>query len=115
MKLINIIKIIHLKDYILEVTFDDNCVKQFDFKHLINFKGITEILKDIEYFKTVKILNDCRSFGWDNNYDCCADWARYYAKDLNDEWKDFDESIDLKQRIKIAQQKMKNHLELETV
>jgi len=114
MKLIKIIKIEHSKDYIIEITFDDNCVKKFDFTQLVNFQGITEVLKNIEYFKTVKILNDGRSFGWDNNYDCCADWARYYAKDINDEWKDFDDSTELKQRIKIAQQKMKNQLELET-
>jgi hypothetical protein len=111
MKLINIIKIIHLKDYILEITFDDYCSKQFDFEQLIDFKGISKSLQNIEYFKTVKILDEGRAFGWDNGYDCCADWARYYAKDKNDEWKDIDENVDLKQRMKIAKQKF----ELETI
>lgn len=102
---IKIIQIRHIKDYILELSFDDNCVKQYNFLQLIDFKGISEPLKNIEYFKNVKIINNGRAFSWDNDYDCCADWARYYAKDLQDEWKDFDDDINLKQRIKITQQK----------
>jgi hypothetical protein len=106
MKQILILKIRHVKDYILELTFDDNCIKQYDFSQIIDFKGISEPLKDIEYFKKVKIICEGRAFGWDNNYDCCADWARYYAPDLQNEWKDFDDDIGLKQRIKIAHQKI---------
>lgn len=105
MKLIKITKIRHINDFILELTFDDDCTKQFDFKQLIDFKGLAEPLKNVGYFKTAKILDEGRAFGWDNNYDCCADWARYFAKDLNDEWKDYDENVDLKQRMKIAKQK----------
>lgn len=111
MKLIKIIKITHIKNYILEISFDDNCVKQFDFEKLIVFKGIAEQLKEIDYFKTVEIINDGRSFGWDNGYDCCADWVRYYANDINDEWKKVDENINLPQRIKIAQRNLEKHLE----
>ncbi len=107
MKPIKIIKISHIKDYVLELSYDDNCTKQYDFSQLITFKGIAEPLKNVDYFKTVKIISDGRAFGWDNDYDCCSDWARYYAKDLQDEWKDFDDSINLKQRIKISQQKLK--------
>jgi hypothetical protein len=53
------------------------------------------------------ILQDGRAFGWANNYDCCADWARYYAKDTENEWDGFEDSIPLKQRILIAEQKLK--------
>jgi hypothetical protein len=110
--MISIIKIRHIKEYILEITFDDNCVKRFDFEKLIVFNGIAEPLKNINYFKNVNILNDGRSFGWDNNYDCCADWARYYAKDLSEEWKDIDEKFNLKQRILIAKQNLENKFEV---
>jgi len=106
MKAISILQIRHVKDYILELSFDDNCTKQYDFLQLINFKGVAEPLKNVDYFKTVQIICNGRAFGWDNNYDCCADWARYFAKDLHDEWKNFDESVDLKQRIKFVQQEM---------
>ncbi len=104
---LKITQIHHLKDHILEISFDDNCIKQYDFSQLIEFKGIAELLQNIDYFKTVKIIDDGRAFGWDNGYDCCADWARYYAKDTENEWKDFDDSIDLKQRMKLSQQRLK--------
>ena len=97
--MIKILKVSYIKDYILEISFDDFCVKQFDFNELINFKGLSQDLKNTEYFKTVKIYNSGRTLGWDNNYDCCADWLRYFAKDLNNEWKDIDDSINLRQRI----------------
>ena len=115
MKQIQILKIRYVKDYILELSFDDNSIKQYDFSQLITFKGVSEPLKNIDYFKTVKILNDGRTFGWDNNYDCCADWARYYANDLLNEWENFDDSFGLKQRKKLSQQKMQHNTYLTTV
>jgi len=82
MKLITINQVKVLNDYIVELTFSDNCIKRYDFKQLIDFKGIAADLKDKEFFKNIKITNNGRSFAWSNGYDCCADWARYYAKDL---------------------------------
>lgn len=108
MKMITIAKVKHVEGYILEISFDDDCVKQFDFSKLISFTGMAEPLKNPEYFKTAEIISDGRAFGWENGYDCCADWARYFAKDLADEWNGFDDTIDLKQRIKITQQKVKH-------
>ena len=109
MKQILIVNISHIKDYILEISFDDDCVKQFDFTQLITFKGISEPLLNIDYFKTAEIINGGRSFGWDNGYDCCADWIRYFANDLQNEWIDIDDSVDLKQRIKMAKRNMKDY------
>jgi len=99
MKAITVLKINYLQNYILEIEFSDGCVKRFDFAELITFNGIAESLKDISFFKNIDITDDGRSFSWANGYDCCADWARYYAKDLDDEWKGTDETIGLKQRI----------------
>jgi hypothetical protein len=107
MKQIIILNICHIKDYILEFRFDDDCVKQYDFAQLFTFKGISEPLMDIDYFKTAEIINGGRAFGWDNGYDCCADWIRYFAIDLRNEWKDVDDSFGLKQRIKLAKRNMK--------
>ena len=106
MKLITIIKISHIKDYILELQFSDGCIKQFDFSQLITFKGIAEQLINIDYFKNVDIINNGRAFSWENGYDCCADWARYFAMDVTNEWKDYDDNTNLKQRMKITQNKM---------
>jgi len=106
MNQIRILKITNIKNYILEIEFSDNCIKQFDFMQIINFNGIAEDLKNLEYFKNVKIIDDGRAFEWQNGYDCCADWARYFAKDLDNEWQDYDDNTDLKQRIKIAKKNL---------
>lgn len=66
----------YIESYVLNITFEDDYSKELDFSKLIDFKGIAEQLKNIDYFKKVKILRNGRSFGWDNDYDCCADWAR---------------------------------------
>jgi hypothetical protein len=77
--MIKILNIEHISDYILKLTFSDGTNKFLDFEKLIEFKGIEEPLKNIQYFKSVKIINNGRAFGWDNDYDCCSDWARYYV------------------------------------
>ena len=49
-----------------------------DVKSIFNsiyFTALAEPLKDSQYFGNVAILRNGRSFGWDNGYDCCADWA----------------------------------------
>ncbi len=73
--MIKIIKIEHFKDYILRIKFDEGTEKTLDFATLTSFDGIAEQLKDPKYFGNVTILRSGRSFGWDNGYDCCADWA----------------------------------------
>ncbi|MEI7505073.1 MAG: DUF2442 domain-containing protein [Paludibacter sp.] len=113
--MIKLLKIQYIKDYVLELLFDDGCIKQFDFSELIIFKGAAEPLKDIDFFKKVKIISDGRAFGWDNNYDCCVDWARYFAKDTQAEWEDFNDSTDLKHRMKIAKRTMQQHENSEKV
>ena len=104
--LIRISDVKHLQNSILEIAFDDGCIKQFDFAELFDFKGIQGVFKNMGYFTRVKISDDRRRIYWDNEYDCCADWLRYFAKDIVHEWDGVDETVDLKQRMKIAKQKM---------
>jgi len=106
MKSIQILEVRHIKNHILEIRFDDGCVKQYDFLQILDFRGVAEALKSIDFFKTVQIVENGRSLAWENGYDACADWARYYAQDLTDEWKGIEESVGLKQRMAIAQQKL---------
>jgi hypothetical protein len=73
--MVKIIEIEHIQGYVLSVKFDDGSEKQIDFGGLITFDGIAAPLKDLHYFRNVSILRNGRSFGWDNGYDCCADWA----------------------------------------
>jgi hypothetical protein len=76
--MIKILNIFYKDHYKLEISFDDGFSNILDFEKIINFQGIAKQLRDLEYFKTFKILRNGRSFGWDNDYDCCADWARNY-------------------------------------
>ena len=103
--LVKIIKIRYIYDYLLEITFDDGCVKQFDFAELFEFKGMETDFTDIGYFAEAKVSHDGRRMEWDNGYDCCADWLRYFAEDMDGEWNGIDETIGLKQRVKIAKQR----------
>jgi hypothetical protein len=105
-KLIKIADIKYIQNYILEIMFDDGCIKRFDFAELFDFKGIQETLQPLENFRRVKISDNRRRIYWENDYDCCADWLRYFAKDVEHEWAGFDETVDLKQRMIIARQKM---------
>ncbi|MBX3042816.1 MAG: DUF2442 domain-containing protein [Candidatus Kapabacteria bacterium] len=76
--MIKITNISHIENYLLKVSFDDNTSKILDFEKILEFKGMAQPLKNIDYFKSVKLLRNGRSFGWDNDYDCCADWAYRY-------------------------------------
>lgn len=115
MKAITVQKINHLQNYILEIEFSDGCIKHFDFSMIVAFNGIAEALKEVDYFKNVSIINGGRAFGWENGYDCCADWARYYAPDLAEEWKDTAENVGLKQRIVEAQKRIQQKTDLDHV
>ena len=74
--MIRITAIKYLEDYKIKVFFDDGISKVLDFEKLIEFKGVALPLKDKNYFKSVKIIRNGRGFAWENEYDCCADWAR---------------------------------------
>lgn len=59
-----------LKDYELEILFDNNEKKIFDVKPYFKFKIFKE-LKDIDKFNTVKISG--LSIEWENGADICPD------------------------------------------
>lgn len=59
-----------LKDYNLEITFDNNEKKIFDVKPYFKFKIFRE-LKDEEKFSTVKVAG--LSIEWENGADICPD------------------------------------------
>lgn len=96
-------KLTYLDSYKIEVTFNDNCLKQFDFSKLLKFENEMEKeLFDISLFKNVKIVAEGGGIGWTNNYDCCADWLRYYAVDESGEWANVDDIVSLQDRMRIT-------------
>lgn len=59
-----------LKNYELEITFDNNEKRRFDVKPYFKFKQFKE-LKDKNFFENVKIAG--LSIEWENGADICPD------------------------------------------
>lgn len=64
------VKVIANDDYTLTVTFENGEVKIFDVKPFLN-DGVFVELRNLAYFKTVKILNGTVS--WNDKQDICPD------------------------------------------
>jgi len=63
----------YISDYKLILTFDDGIVKQVDLRSYLRGK-IFEPLKNIDYFKTVKVNSDIDTIVWDNGADMSPDF-----------------------------------------
>lgn len=66
-----ILNVKYVKDYLLEVTFNDNSKKIINFQNIIDDSDIFKPLQDIEYFKKVKIDSTGNTICWDNGADIC--------------------------------------------
>ena len=73
-----VVKVIANDDYTLTITFDNSEVKKFDVKPYLD-KGVFVELKNLVYFKTVKIVNGTVS--WNDRQDFCPDTL--YLKSVN--------------------------------
>lgn len=62
----NVIRATHVKDYILEVTFNDGTASQIDFSQFF-FGPIFEPLRDVNYFK--KFFLEGWTVAWPNGAD----------------------------------------------
>ena len=66
-----IIKVKALKDYNLELIFDNNVVKMKDMKPHLN-DGVFKVLRDKQIFNLVKITFG--TISWNEDIDLCADY-----------------------------------------
>lgn len=66
-------KVKYLKDYLLEVTFNDNKTKIIDMKPYVGRDGVFKPLQDVEYFKRVKLDHVGNTICWENGADICPD------------------------------------------
>jgi len=64
------IKVIPNDDYTLTITFDNGEIRIFDIKPYLD-KGIFTELKNMEYFKKVRV--DDMTISWNNKQDICPD------------------------------------------
>jgi len=74
-------KVVPAANFELICTFDNDVVKQFDFKPLSKKSGpMLEPLRKIAYFK--KVFLEMGAPTWPNGFDICADLIFLEVKDL---------------------------------
>jgi len=66
-------EVLYVSDYKLQLTFEDGSVKIVDLEPYLDGE-IFEPLKDIEYFKTVRVDPDIDTIVWDNGADMSPDF-----------------------------------------
>ena len=76
----DVIKVLALDDYLLEVTFATKEIKIFDMKNLINNIEFYKRLKNKDYLKKVKPYNE--TVIWENGEDVCPEDLYYKSKTI---------------------------------
>ncbi|MBE5228776.1 MAG: DUF2442 domain-containing protein [Microcystis aeruginosa PMC 728.11] len=86
----DIIEVKHLNNYQLYLKFEDNQEGIINLEEIIEFVGIFQPLKDLDFFKTVKINPDWGTIYWENGADLDPDVLYYLItnQSLNDLEKD---------------------------
>lgn len=79
-------KVKYLEKYKLAVTFENNTTKIVNLDGHLE-KGIFKPLKDISYFKTVRLDKDLDTIMWDNGADISPDFLYEIGKVLENEKK----------------------------
>lgn len=63
----------YIEGYKLAITFENDLIKIVNLESYLN-KGVFKPLKDISYFKTVRIDEDLDTIVWDNGADISPDF-----------------------------------------
>ncbi len=74
--LVNIVRVKYLDGYKLELEFENGVVKVVNFEEdLKKYSGpVVTPLKDIEYFKRVRLNKEIGTIEWDSGFDCCSSY-----------------------------------------
>ncbi|CCH92537.1 Molybdopterin-guanine dinucleotide biosynthesis protein A like [Microcystis aeruginosa PCC 9432] len=86
----DIIEVKPLNNYQLYLKFEDNQEGIINLEEIIKFVGIFQPLKDLDFFKTVKINPDWGTIYWENGADLDPDvlYSLITNQSLNDLEKD---------------------------
>ena len=69
-----VIDVRYLGDYRLEITFSDDVSGVLDFwPRIMNRHGVFEPLRDLEFFRQVRVDSGSSTLCWPNNVDLCPD------------------------------------------
>jgi hypothetical protein len=69
----DIIEVKPLENYQLYLKFEDNQEGIVDLEQFVEFEGVFNPLKDLDYFRTVKLNPDWGTIYWDNGADLDPD------------------------------------------
>lgn len=71
--LIDVIGVKYIDGYKLELEFENGVIKVVDFEEdLKQHSGpVIDPLKEIEYFKRVRVNKEAGTVEWESGYDCC--------------------------------------------
>lgn len=72
----------YIEDYKLAITFENNIMKIVNLDGHLD-KGIFKPLKDISYFKTVRLDEDLDTIVWDNGADISPDFLYEIGQDIS--------------------------------
>ena len=72
----------YVESYILMLTFEDGLVKRIDLSSHLDGPIFTK-LKDLNYFKTVKLHLDLDTVYWDNGADFSPDFLYDHAQTVS--------------------------------
>lgn len=78
-----ITRVKYIKDYQLELEFNDGLVRIADLSPYIGGNGVFAPLQNIDYFKTVSLDSCGNTICWDNGADICPD-VLYSISNLHD-------------------------------
>lgn len=75
-------KVKYIKDYKLELVFNNKIKKTVDFAPIIKEGGkIFSPLENIDYFKSVRVDDDLSTVVWPNGADICPDYLYEIGKE----------------------------------
>jgi hypothetical protein len=75
----------YLQDYQLRLQFEDGSWRVVDLKDEL-YGEVFEPLKDISYFKTVKVNHDLDTIVWDNDADLSPDYLYEISRPVAEEY-----------------------------
>lgn len=71
--LLDVIKVEHKRDFILEITFEDGVNGAVDFSDFLKFEGIFQTLKNVDEFSKAFVNLETGTICWPNGADYSSD------------------------------------------
>jgi ribosomal protein S16 len=113
----DIIEVKPLNDYQLYLKFEDDRDGIIDLKEIIEFVGIFEPLKELAFFKTVKINPDWGTIYWENGadldpdvlYSIITDQSLNSLETNNLQWKPLITYTNHKNKSSVSQENVQSH------